>query len=56
MRSSARYASAGNVVCRDDDVFGARNVLLKRVLYYAIIVTIIELLNRIIIIVLSKYL
>jgi hypothetical protein len=29
---SARSASAANVVCRDVDVFGARNVLLSRLL------------------------
>jgi hypothetical protein len=36
----ARCASAANVVCRDVDVFGARNVLLSRLLYYGIILTI----------------
>jgi hypothetical protein len=29
---SARCASAANVVCRDVDVFGARNVLLNHIL------------------------
>jgi hypothetical protein len=35
---SARCASAANVVCRDVDVFGARNVLLNRFLKYTVFV------------------
>jgi hypothetical protein len=31
-RPSARCASAANVVCRDVDVFGAKNVLLNNIL------------------------
>jgi hypothetical protein len=34
---SARCASAANVVCRDVDVFGARNILLNLCIQYIII-------------------
>jgi hypothetical protein len=40
---SARCASAANVVCRDVDVFGAKNVLLYHILYVLIVITIISI-------------
>jgi hypothetical protein len=35
---SARYASAANVVCRDINVFGAREVLLSHFLQYEYVI------------------
>jgi hypothetical protein len=39
--SSARRASAANVVCRDVDVFDAKDVLLNHILHYVIVIIIV---------------